>query len=151
MAKHEPVDEPESRFIEHEKDLMALKRNAQPPVLPAVPANSLDLRQKKLLLLAALFVPPIAISLVSGILAKLVIMAILAFTGFVILESQPTSPTLASSGINEREENINANTRKQETNREQCKTSPPDPSRTIDLTPFPALTHSRPKHHHEHM
>lgn len=87
MAEHEPVDESESRFLEDEDDLMALKKQEVPPAFSQNPSNH---RQEKLLLIAALLIPPVAISLVHGVLAKVVIMAILAFTGFVILDSQPS-------------------------------------------------------------
>lgn len=129
MAEHEPVDEPESRFLEHEKDLMALKRKASLPATPPSNTPPPDHRQEKLVLIAALLIPPIAIALVSGLLAKVVIMAILAFTGFVILESQPT--TLSSLDIGERRET--ASVRKKEINLEQCKPPSPFPLPLIQL------------------
>lgn len=121
MAEHEPIDEPESRFLEHEKDLLALRRKSPQPVIPTTSASPPDPSKEKMLLIAALLIPPIAISLVPGILAKLVIMAILAFTGFVILESQPaTSSTTTDSIISERTESINK-AKMAELGQEQCK------------------------------
>lgn len=157
MAEHEPIDEPESRFLEHERDLMALKKKAYSPIIPTTPASPPNPRQEKILLIAALLIPPITISLVPGILAKMVIMAILAFTGFVILESQPG--TTASPFVGERKEKANyANTdvRRREPNQEQCTTllSFPEifPSiNMIELTLSQALTRARPKERHENV
>lgn len=158
MAEHEPVDESESRFLEHEKDLMALKKkpvqksNSSSLPLPPPPE---DPRQEKLLLIAALLIPPLAISLVPGILAKIVIMAILAFTGFIILES-PASSVVGFAAIHEKKESVNiANVaaKRKEPNHEQCKHSlhEPDSLHAIELTLSPALTRSRPKHRRENI
>ncbi|QDS71568.1 hypothetical protein FKW77_005884 [Venturia effusa] len=115
MDEHEPVDEPESRFLGHEKDLMALKKEA--PLKPAAPANSPDPREEKVLLIAALLIPPIAISLVPGIIAKMVIMAILSFSGLIILNSQPRSVAIPPI-VRVAEEGVSA--REKEPNIEQC-------------------------------
>jgi uncharacterized membrane protein YqaE (UPF0057 family) len=91
MVEHEPLDDMESRFLEHEQDLMALKRKLTTPTDPPNPPNP---PHEKLILFVALLIPPIAISLVTGFLAKVVIMAILAFTGFIILELKPASTAI---------------------------------------------------------
>jgi uncharacterized membrane protein YqaE (UPF0057 family) len=91
MAEHEPVDEVESRFLEHDQDLMALKNQPPTPsVQPtlATPPTVTNHQQDKTLLIAALLIPPIAICLVTGIVAKLVILSILAFAAFVVLETK---------------------------------------------------------------
>ncbi|TID22395.1 hypothetical protein E6O75_ATG11189 [Venturia nashicola] len=132
MAEHEAVDEAESRFLEDEKDLMALKKK---PMQKATSPNTIpppaDARQEKLLLIAALFIPPLAISLVPGILAKMVIMAILAFTGFVIFESQPSHPSMNGLAVEERKERVDG--KKKELDHEQ------------------SLTRSRPRYGHENI
>lgn len=120
MTEHEPVDEPESRFLENDEDLMILKTRKPSPITPIHTLHPPDPPQnEKFLLFAALLIPPIAISLVQGILAKVVIMAILAFTGFIILESQP--PTTATPCTDKGEDGVSEETKDDEVNEEKCK------------------------------
>lgn len=113
MGEHKPLDGAESRFLEHEQDLMALKRK------PPTPSNPPNPPHDRLILFVALLTPPIAISLVTGLLAKLVIMAILAFAGFIILESNPMSTAIPAVG----ESNKSAGKSEKEAHVEKCKAS----------------------------
>jgi uncharacterized membrane protein YqaE (UPF0057 family) len=114
---------------------MALKRKQPPLPEPA------GLRNEKFTLFLALLIPPIAISLVTGVIAKFVIMVILAFTGYVVLESEPTNiaiPTATKS-------NESAAMSEKEAHIEKCEDLPSHLTMQPKLTPFPALIRSRPK------
>jgi hypothetical protein len=83
MEQNAPIDETESRFLNHELDLMTLGKKS-----PATPHHPINLRHDKRILFAAMLILPIAISLVSGFVAKMVVIGVLAAAGVIVLESR---------------------------------------------------------------
>jgi len=81
MEENAPIAKLETRFLNHEQDLLALSRRS-----PA-PARSINLRQASVVLCILVLLPLLAFTVVSAFFARLVVLLVVGFAGLAVASS----------------------------------------------------------------
>jgi len=86
MEKNAPIDQAETRFLNQENDLVALTARSRGPPL-ASSSGPINLRQARLVVILAVVLPAVTMTLVSGVVSKIVVTGVLVCASIVVLES----------------------------------------------------------------